>query len=106
MLAALRLHDRMELLGLSSWRSHAVHRSSTGVATSTWYTLSRRRAPAHRKRFVELHLITGAILPVLPAILDQLKAHSTINRCASCPARSLPLLPVHCWLTDIAGMNA
>ena len=25
---------------------------------------------------MELHLITGAILPVLPAILDQLKAHS------------------------------
>ena len=29
-------------------------------------------AAADRMRFVELHLITGAILPVLPAILQQL----------------------------------
>ena len=52
-------------------------------------------------RFVELHLITGAILPVLPAILEQLKAHSTVNRWESCPVGSLPLL--YCYLPKTIG---
>ena len=35
--------------------------------------LSARLRLTRRQRFVALHLITGALLPVLPAILKELK---------------------------------